>query len=218
MYYAVSTLGTRNSSIGYATSPTMELNTWTDHGSTNITSHGAGGSYAVSPYNAIDPALIHAGDKTYMFFGSYWNDLYRVEMNANLTAPLNDLASSAVQVEYQPAGSHAAEAAFVFRYQPPGSSVPYFYLFWSEGQANNYNKNKPAAGGEYKVRVCRSTSVDGQYVDASGQSCLNGYGELVLASHDLVYGPGAQGVIDTDNGPVLYYRYGKPLVPQVLLL
>lgn len=218
MYYALSlSLGHKNSTIGYATSPTMEFGTWTDHGSTNITSHDTGGSYAVTPYNAIDPALIHSGNKTYMFFGSYWSDLFRVEMNANLTAPLNDVASSAVQVEYQPAGGHATEAAFVFEYQPPGSSVSYFYLFWSEGQANNYNVNKPAAGGEYKVRVCRSTTVTGQYLDASGRSCLMGYGELVLASHDLVYGPGAQGVIDTENGPVMYYRYGESLVPPVFL-
>ena len=32
LYYAVSSLGSQNSAIGLATSPSMEEGTWTDHG------------------------------------------------------------------------------------------------------------------------------------------------------------------------------------------
>lgn len=45
-------------------------------------------------------------------------------------------------------------------------------------------------------------------VDADGTSCLDHGGTLVLGSHDLVYGPGGQGVYDDPSrGPVLYYHY-----------
>lgn len=108
-------------------------------------------------------------------------------MNANATAPASTPYPAGVtQIEYQPAGSHATEASFVYQYKPPGTSTAYFYLFWSEGVANGYDSSLPAPGAEYKVRVCRSTTLTGGYVDASGNSCLNGYGEIVLASHDVV--------------------------------
>lgn len=221
MYYAISHIGSRNSTIAYATSPTMERGTWTDRGSTNITSHPAAGHpEGGSDFNAIDPALIKVGSDYYMSFGSYWKDIYLVKMNANATAPVSDPATSAVQIEYlpnNPIPNHPTEASFIYQYTPPGSSVAYFYLFWSEGQANNYDKGLPAPGLEYKIRVCRSTLVTGPYFDASSTPCIQGGGELVLASHDQVYGPGAQGVIDDANGPIIYYRYGKPPRGRLLL-
>ena len=36
LYYSVSTSGSQDSAIGYATSSTMDVNTWTDHGSVGI--------------------------------------------------------------------------------------------------------------------------------------------------------------------------------------
>lgn len=54
-YYSVSTFGSQNSAIGYATSTTMNAGSWTDHGSTGITSSTG------SAYNAIDPALLPDG-------------------------------------------------------------------------------------------------------------------------------------------------------------
>lgn len=69
LYYAVSTYGSQSSAIGYATSTTMEVGSWTDHGSTGISSTSS------KSYNAIDPALIEAADGTYyMSFGSFWDD------------------------------------------------------------------------------------------------------------------------------------------------
>lgn len=72
MYYAVSTFGSQNSDIGYATSATMEVGSWTDHGSTGVRSSSG------SPYNAIDPNLIEAGSSYLMNFGSFWGDIYQV--------------------------------------------------------------------------------------------------------------------------------------------
>jgi len=91
-----------------------------------------------------------------MTFGSFWHDIYQVQM-AN--PPLKVLSgSTSTNIAYDPSGSHSVEGATVFRY---GS---YYYLFYSQGQCCGYDTSKPAAGGEYKVKVCRSTAVTGGFV------------------------------------------------------
>ena len=52
LYYSVSSLGSQNSAIGLATSPSMEQGTWTDHGAV-ITSQPGG------IYNASASILSH---------------------------------------------------------------------------------------------------------------------------------------------------------------
>lgn len=183
MIYTLSHINTRNSTLGYATSKTLEYGSWTDHGSIGISTQEVAPS---SPYNAIDPCLILVHDQYYLSFGSYWSDIQVVPMKADATGTANKFPNGLTQIEYQPAGSHAAEASFLYQYKPAGSSSSYFYLFWSEGLANGYDVAKPTGGAEYKVRVCRSTVVTGPYSDASGRACLSGYGETVLASHGQV--------------------------------
>ncbi|KAL4762405.1 arabinan endo-1,5-alpha-L-arabinosidase [Aspergillus foveolatus] len=191
--YSVSTFGSQNSAIGLATSDTMDLNTWTDHGSTGIRSDSS------KPYNAIDGNLFQDDSGTwYMNFGSFWNDIYQAQMKSPPTA----VASSSYQIAYQPAGEHAVEGAYLYKY---GN---YYYLFFSEGKCCGYDSSRPATGEEYKIKVCRSTTATGNFVDASGVSCTSGGGTIVLESHDNVYGPGGQGVFtDPTLGPVLYYHY-----------
>lgn len=175
----------------------MEYGSWTDHGATGIASTSA------KPYNAIDPNLVAVGSSYYLNFGSFWGGIYQAPMTSSATGA----ASSSYQIEYQPSGSHATEGAFV--YYRSG----YYYLFWSEGICCGYDASKPATGAEYKIRVCRSASATGGYVDASGTSCTSGGGTTVLASHDYVYGPGGQGVFaDSSHGTVLYYHYGEFLM------
>jgi arabinan endo-1,5-alpha-L-arabinosidase len=199
LYYAVSTFGSQTSAIGYATSSTMEFGSWTDHGSTGIASSSA------KPYNAIDPNLIEAGSTYYMNLGSFWADIYQVQMNSGATAPAS--GASSVQIAYNSSGSHSIEGSFM--YYRSG----YYYLFFSSGQCCDYEDSAPTAGNEYKIFVCRSTSVSGPFVDAAGKSCLAGGGTLVLASHGHVYGPGGQGVMaDPTYGTVMYYHYGEYLI------
>ena len=152
VYYSVSSFGTQVSAIGVARSKTMEAGTWEDLGSTGITSK------AGSAYNAIDANLISTSDGYYMTFGSFWGDLYQVKM----ASPPVQIASgaSAVQIAYQPSGAHAVEAAFIWQ------RAPYFYLFFSVGSCCGYDKNRPAKGAEYAIKVCRSSSVSGPYVSS----------------------------------------------------
>ncbi|KAH8890151.1 glycoside hydrolase, family 43 [Thozetella sp. PMI_491] len=192
LYYAVSTFGSQDSAIGYATSSTMEAGSWTDHGSTGISSS------AGKAYNAIDPNLIQAGSSYYMTFGSFWGDIYQVAMSSDATKA----SGSSYQIAYNSSGTHAVEGAFVYYREN------YYYLFFSAGICCGFDTSKPAQGAEYSIKVCRSQSVSGPYVDASGKSCTAGGGTTLLASHDKVYGPGGQGVFaDPTYGTVLYYHY-----------
>lgn len=175
----------------------MDVGTWTDHGAAGVTSSSG------KSYNAIDPNLVLAGSTYLLTFGSFWGDIYQVAMK---NPPLGTAGSASYNVEYDPAGTHPSEGSFVYKY---GS---YYYLFFSSGICCGYDTSKPAAGAEYKIKVCRSTSATGGFVDQSGKTCsgTSGAGTIVLQSHDYVYGPGGQGVYnDPTYGVVIYYHYGK---------
>lgn len=166
----------------------MDVGTWTDHGSTGVKSDSS------KPYNAIDPNLVNVGGTYYLTWGSFWKDIYQAQMKSS---PLT-LASgvSSYQLAYDPATT-AVEGAFVFHY---GS---YYYLFFSHGSCCGYDAGLPAKGNEYKIKVCRSSSATGSFVDKSGVACTNGGGTIVLETHGNVYGPGGQGVYnDPTHGPV----------------
>ncbi|GFF84125.1 probable arabinan endo-1,5-alpha-L-arabinosidase C [Aspergillus lentulus] len=202
LYYAVSSLGSQNSAIGVATSKTMEAGSWTDHGTTGIESTSA------SPYNTIDANWIVVGDTQCVNFGSYWNNLFQVEMANGLK-----MKSGATphQISYNASGIHRQEAAFMFERNN------YFYLTFSGGIALGYNDTWPAPGEEYFISVCRSTSATGGFVDKNGVSCLNSGGTLLLASHDFVYGPGGQGILkDSNKGLVLYYHYADTRIGKAV--
>jgi len=152
LYYSMSqTFGVNNSTIGIATSKTLETGSWTDLGESGVAS-----TAGKQNYNAIDGNLVYDGKDYYMSFGSFWTDLYTVKM-AN---PPTKVASGTTtkQIAYVPTGAHSQEAAYVYKY---GN---YYYLFFSIGQCCDY-VNKPAAKGtEYKIQACRSSAVAGPYV------------------------------------------------------
>ncbi|KAF5857842.1 hypothetical protein ETB97_005216 [Aspergillus alliaceus] len=193
VYYSVSTFGSQDSTIGLATSPSMDPNTWTDHGSTGVSSQPS------KPYNAIDANLFTDTDGSkFMVFGSFWQGIFMARMNAASTK----VASASSNTAYDPSGTHAVEGAYMYKY---GN---WYYLFYSVGICCGYDKNRPARGKEYKIKVCRSSSATGHFIDANGVSCMAGGGTVVLESHDNVYGPGGQGVfMDPVLGPILYYHY-----------
>ncbi|KFX89000.1 hypothetical protein O988_08805 [Pseudogymnoascus sp. VKM F-3808] len=198
LYYSVSTFGSQNSAIGLATSSTMDPGSWTDKGAIGVSSSSS------KPYNAIDPNLIQVGSSYLLSFGSFWGDIYQVAMNSAAT---KTAGTAAYQIEYNPSGTHPCEGSYVFY------NDGYYYLTWSQGICCGYDTTKPAAGAEYKIMVCRSSSATGGFVDKNGADCKNGGGSVLLESHGTVYGPGGQGVFtDSSLGLVLYYHYAKTTV------
>lgn len=177
LYYAVSTFGSQTSAIGLATSSTMDPGTWTDKGSVGVTSSSS------KAYNAIDPNLIQVDNNYLLSFGSFWGDIYQVELSSDAT---KGGGGSSYQIAYNPSGNHAVEGSYVFSYDG------YYYLTWSAGICCGYDTSLPAAGEEYKIVVCRSSSATGGFIDQDGNDCLNGGGTVLLESHGTTYGPGGQ--------------------------
>jgi arabinan endo-1,5-alpha-L-arabinosidase len=194
LYYSVSVSGSQTSAIGVATSTELDVGTWTDHGSTGLESD------PTKPYNTIDGTLLIDGNNYILTFGSFWNDIYNVQLQDPLLSIVSD--ASVNHLALNATGTHSLEGSYLFHYQQ------YYYLFFSSGICCGYVDSLPAAGEEYKIMVCRSETATGGFVDANGVDCLKNGGTEVLASHGFVYGPGGQGVYATpDLGPVLYYHY-----------
>ncbi|KAA8643341.1 hypothetical protein EYZ11_000884 [Aspergillus tanneri] len=197
LYYSVSTLGSQDSVIGVASSPSMEVGTWTDHGSIGLS------STPEKPYNAIDANWVLIDGTPYLNWGSYWHNLYQAPMDS----PLQLSDETPRNIAYNATANHDIEASFVFNH------AGWSYLTFSSGKAGGYEEQKPAPGEEYRIVICRSLSGTDDYVDQQGQSCLESGGTTLLASHDMVYGPGGQGIAKDENlGLVLYYHYANPSI------
>lgn len=129
----------------------MDVGSWTDLGSIGVE------SVAGSKFNAIDGNLQSTNGKLYMNFGSFWSDLFQVEMTAIPTMIANPV-TSATQIAFVPTPPQAQEAAFGYQYND------YYFLLFSVGSCCRYDTGGPAAGDEYKIQACRSDSVSGPFV------------------------------------------------------
>lgn len=172
MYYVLSKIGTRNSEIGVASSKTMEPGSWTDHGSVGIPANDA--------YNKIDPNWISIEGEQYLQFGSFWQDIHQIKMKS----PLKATDTTPHQLSFNETLNHREEGSAMFQHKN------YYYLLFSSGVAGRYTADFPAPGEEYAIQVCRSESGTGGFVDRDGKDCRKTGGNLLLASHGQVYGPG----------------------------
>ena len=118
LYYTVSIFGKQTSSIGLATSPSMDPGTWTDLGATGISSDGT------KNYNAIDANVIKSGSSYYMNFGSFWDGIFQVKLDS---AAKKSGGAASYNIEYNSTGSRPSEGSYMFY------NSPYYYLLWSSG-------------------------------------------------------------------------------------
>lgn len=139
--------------------------------------------------DTIDPEVVYdeESSKLWLFFGSI-GSIHRV-----LLAP--DGRSIAPGAEYiKVAGLTYSqdksrvkvfEGSYLYRH---GS---YWYLFVSSG---NYGD------ASYRIKVGRSATLEGEFVDKDGNKMLDGYASEILTSvsSDKYYGPGHNGEIFTD--------------------
>jgi autotransporter-associated beta strand protein len=187
LYYSVSTSGSQVSAIGMATSPTLNPSdagyAWTDHGPVIESKTG----YA---YNTIDPSVITTPDGSmWMSFGSYWTGIYAEQLDPSTGLLLNP-NSTPIHLAQRSGSDTSIEASY--RYYRGG----YYYLFTNWG-----------AGSTYNVRVGRSTSVNGPFVDQSGAGLLNGAGTLFLSAAGNYVGPGQVGIYSENGKDYVSYFY-----------
>ena len=188
LYYAVSTFGSQVSAIGLATNPTLDPSSpnynWTDHGPVITSTNG-------SPYNTIDPSFCYdnAGN-LWMAFGSYWNGIYLMQLN-----PATGLRISANSPLYHLAYNSSIEASYLWR------RGGYYYLFVNWGSCCS------GVNSTYNIRVGRSTSITGPYLDQNGVDMLDEGGTLFLQGNGKYTGPGQVGILDEGGVLSLTHHY-----------
>ena len=188
MYYAVSTFGSKVSAIGLATSPTLDTATpgyhWTDQGAVIQSNNG-------TPYNAIDPSIIQTPEgRILMSFGSYSNGIYLTELSPTIGLRITPTSTT---TRIANTSDHEIEASYVYKHDN------YYYLFVDWGACC------AGVNSTYNLRVGRSTSVTGPYLDQAGVNMVNGGGTLFLGTEGKYIGPGHIGIIN--DGGVDWFSY-----------
>ncbi|MHB8861073.1 MAG: arabinan endo-1,5-alpha-L-arabinosidase [Pirellulaceae bacterium] len=184
LYYSVSTFGSQRSVIGLATNKTLDPADpdyrWEDRGLVIESQPG------VHDFNAIDAAcFIDQQGRHFLFWGSFWNGIKAIQLNAETGMPAEGAIPQAVAGRAPGTNPPAIEAAFVIWRNG------FYYLFVSHDMCCEGIKST------YKVMVGRSKEVTGPYVDFDERPMVDGGGTLVLASYDRWRGPGHNCVLQT---------------------
>jgi len=181
LYYSVSSFGKMTSAIGLATNPTLDPDDpayhWTDQGFVVRTQDGDG-------YNAIDPSVFHDSDGSlWLTFGSYWSGIKLIQLDPQTgkrMAPDSKLFSIAY--------NKSIEASYLCRHDD------YYYLFVNWGSCCQGPKST------YNIRLGRSKSVTGPYLDKLGVEMMHSGGSLFLATtNGPLIGPGHAGTLNAQG-------------------
>ena len=178
LYYSYSTFGSNTSGIGVAVNETLEPTKWVDQGVVINTT-------AQDHFNAIDPCIFEdAEGHFWLVFGSYFSGIKLVSINPATGKRADDkIFNLATRPDTPPNAIEAPAIEF---------HDGYYYLF--------VNWDNCCAGGKsaYNIRVGRSKSVTGPYVDKAGKDMMKGGGSLFL---NAVYDDGSGRVVDEQIGP-----------------
>lgn len=189
LYYSVSTFGKNRSLIGLVTNRTLDSTSpdyqWRDEGKVIE-------SFPTNDYNAIDSNVLFDGAKGSLVFGSFWSGIQCIAVDRKTGKPL---PGATVQCIARRPGSTAIEAPFLVQ------RGPYYYLFVSFDFCCRGIKST------YNLRVGRSKSVMGPYLDREGRPMLEGGGTLLLGSEGSVIGPGHCAVLRDGRRYLLAHHF-----------
>ena len=164
LYYAYSSFGSKVSGIGMATNDSLDPKSWTDQGLVVRTGKDTN-------YNAIDPCIFLDGaGKPWLSFGSYFSGIKLIAIDpATGKSAVGD--ATVYNIATRPhTPPNAIEASCVYYH------AGYYTLFvaWDgccAGPKSTYN-----------IRMGRSRSVTGPYLDKAGKDMREGGGTLFLGS------------------------------------
>jgi arabinan endo-1,5-alpha-L-arabinosidase len=147
---------------------------WEDGGIVNRTD-------GVEFCNGIDPGLLldPTTGKMWMSFGSYFGHIRVVEMDPKTGKRVDD--------KYHNIGINLEASIIIYR-------DGWYYLLGTRGSCCS------GADSGYHIRVGRSRSVTGPYVDHTGVDMIQGGGTLFLGSGGRVIGAGHFGLLDLGDG------------------
>jgi arabinan endo-1,5-alpha-L-arabinosidase len=175
LYYAASTFGSNKSCIGHATRPALDSGAWADQGTTICSNMGER-----DDWNAIDPNVVLDDQGIpWLAFGSFWGGLKMIRLDPTTGARADTMVYS---IAARPNNGGALEGPWVFK------RCGHYFLFSSFDSCCS-------APYDYNIRVGRSTSVTGPYVDKAGVSLMQGGGTLLVAGDAAWMAPGHNAVI-----------------------
>src|ERR1039457_6440461 len=178
LYYAVSSMGKMTSAIGLATNPTLDPNDpayhWTDQGVVVRTQEGQPGD----AYNAIDPSVFRDSDGSlWLAFGSYWSGIKLIQLD-----PRTGKRIAPDSKIYSLAYNDSIEASYLCKHDD------YYYLFVNWGSCCQ------STNSSYNIRIGRSKTITGPYLDKVGLDMLKAGGSVFLATtNGPLFGPGHAG-------------------------
>jgi len=200
LYYAVSTFGNQVSAIGLATNATLDPSApgyaWVDQGPVIQSGNTVN-------YNAIDPSvLLLANGQLWMSFGSFWSGIKMIQLNPATGQRISPNSTVYALATHPP--STAIEASCLVQ------NGDFYYLFV------NWDACCDGVDSTYNIRVGRSSSITGPYLDQNGVNMDSGGGTLFLESTGQCIGPGQAGLLveaQTNWFTYHYYdgnNYGTP--------
>jgi arabinan endo-1,5-alpha-L-arabinosidase len=186
LYYAASTFDSNRSCIGHATRTSLTSGAWADSGGpvfcSNVTS-------SVN-WNAIDPSVIlDESGNPWLVFGSGWDGIHIVRLTST---GAHDTTSPFTRIATRTAG--VIENGAMLR------RCGYYYLFTS------WDRCCQGASSTYNIRVGRSTSMTGGFVDKNGTALTSGGGTLLMSNGNGWVGPGGQSVFVAGTRAYLVYH------------
>ena len=198
MYYSLSKWDDPNPGIGIATA-SHPAGPWDDKGKLFL-------SKEIGVNNSIDPMVFQDDDgKVYMVWGSFRGN-YLIELSSDglsFKTSLEDAKENKVLVAgcstERPLDVATYEGAYIIK------KDGYYYLFLSNGQCCS-------GAYSYNLRVARSTSITGPYIDKNGANvCGVDKGTTIINASSSFIAVGHNSVVKDDNGDywTLYHGFKK---------
>ncbi|MDR3459703.1 MAG: arabinan endo-1,5-alpha-L-arabinosidase [Verrucomicrobiae bacterium] len=181
LYYSVSTMGKMTSAIGLATTPTLDPRDpayhWTDQGIVVRTQEG-------DDHNAIDPSVFRDTDGSlWLTFGSYWSGIKLIQLD-----PSTGKRSAPDAKLYSLAYNESIEASYLCKHDD------YYYLFV------NWDGCCRGTNSTYNIRIGRSKTITGPYLDKAGKDMMQRGGSVFLPTvNGPLFGPGHAGMLDAEG-------------------
>ncbi len=188
LYYSISTFGGQVSAIGLVTNPTLDPSDptylWTDQGQVIASQNDFN-------YNTIDPAVtLDASGNPWLVFGSYWQGIYITQLD-----PVTGMRITPNSTLTRLAYNGSIEASSIFRHGG------YYYLMV------NWDSCCAGVNSGYNIRMGRSTSITGPYLDKNGVDMVANGGTLFLQGTGKFTGPGHFAILNEGGQQWFSYHY-----------
>ena len=182
-YYVAYAVGGGGMNGGHASNVKVMWTKSLDPKSPDFGFHDVGvvaSSNGVEDCDAIDPAFLYADGRLWLSYGTYFGSIRMVELDPKSGERVSGNQPVDVAIDME-------ATALLYR-------DGYYYLLGTHGTCCD------GPNSSYNIRVGRSRTPTGPYLDHMGVPLLKGGGKLVVAGRDRVFGPGHFGLIDLGDG------------------